>query len=237
MGAQGRSHPPVRRRCRSAKRQRVRASSGTIDERTCDVAPRRQPDRDRGREDRPLRRVRVPERSGHDRAAADRQPGRRALLVKHPPDAVYEFAVATDGGTQPDLAFRIRFDPRGPCDRSRASPRPPGSGRRPAAPPRQRIGDRRRRARGERRRSVPARRAGLPGPRAGVLVAGRGNGRALGDDVFAAANAAVTGQRLGARTPPAKASGESPHVTAPQRAALPALADLFGLRVARPTSR
>lgn len=73
-------------------------------------------------------------------------------------------------------------------------------------------------------------RAGEP---AGWLP-GRGNGRGLGDDAFAAALLAVTGQRLGTRTPPAATGDAFPHVAPPHRAALPPLAELFGLRAARP---
>ena len=65
----------------------------------------------------------------------------------------------------------------------------------------------------------------------GWLPGGDG-GRRLDDDAFAAALLAVTGHRLGTRTPPVAAGGAFPHVAAPHRSALPALAELFGLRAA-----
>ncbi len=64
---------------------------------------------------------------------------------------------------------------------------------------------------------------------------GRGNGRGLGDDVFATALLEVTGRRLGTSTPPAAPGGTFPHLAAPHRSDLPPLAELFGLRAARPT--
>lgn len=62
--------------------------------------------------------------------------------------------------------------------------------------------------------------------------AGGGNGRGLDDDVFGLALLRVTGQHLGASARPVTEGRPFPHVLPPHRAALPPLAELFGLRAA-----
>ncbi len=62
---------------------------------------------------------------------------------------------------------------------------------------------------------------------------GRGNGRGLGDDVFATALLEVTGRHLGTRTPPATPGSAFPHLAPPHRSGLPPLAELPGLRAGR----
>jgi hypothetical protein len=63
---------------------------------------------------------------------------------------------------------------------------------------------------------------------------GSGNGRALGDDAFDIAVAALAGATLGNASVPRPPTAEFPYLSAPQPAELPALADLFGLRQQRP---
>ena len=62
---------------------------------------------------------------------------------------------------------------------------------------------------------------------------GGGNGRALSDDSFDIAIEVLTGSRLGNASTPRLATSAFPYLSAPQPTDLPALADLFGLRVQR----
>ncbi len=59
---------------------------------------------------------------------------------------------------------------------------------------------------------------------------GGGNGRALDDNAFDIAVAVLAGSALGKDSVPRPATPKFPYLSAPQRAELPALADLFGLR-------
>ena len=76
---------------------------------------------------------------------------------------------------------------------------------------------------------LPYRAAEPPG-----WLAGKGNGRSLDDDVFGSALFLLTGQHLGAQAQPAAEPRPFPHVSPPNRASLPPLAELFGLRAASP---
>lgn len=59
---------------------------------------------------------------------------------------------------------------------------------------------------------------------------GNGNGRALHDDAFGIALSAFAGDDLGSTVSPHRVNPEFPHLSAPNREDLPALADMFGLR-------
>ena len=59
---------------------------------------------------------------------------------------------------------------------------------------------------------------------------GGGNGRALDDNTFDIAVAALAGPTLGNASVPRPPTAEFPYLSAPSPAELPALADLFGLR-------
>ena len=63
---------------------------------------------------------------------------------------------------------------------------------------------------------------------------GGGNGRALDDDTFDIAVAVLAGSTLGNASVPRPPASEFPYLSAPRQAALPALADLFGLREHEP---
>jgi len=76
---------------------------------------------------------------------------------------------------------------------------------------------------------VPGRRKTSPA----AFLPGGGNGRALSDDSFDIAIEVLTGSRLGNASTPRLATSAFPYLSAPQPADLPALADLFGLRVQR----
>ena len=65
---------------------------------------------------------------------------------------------------------------------------------------------------------------------------GGGNGRGLHDDAFGIAVSAFVGTELGATASPHPVVPQFPHLSPPNQDQLPALADMFGLRV-QPTTR